>query len=55
MEKNLKIIGGRPKVSNPKEFYITASFTKSEIEKITQNAIQLGITKSEYVSKMTII
>ena len=55
MEKNHKIVGGRPKALNPKEFYITASFTKSEKEKITQNAILLGITKSEYVSKMTII
>ncbi|MES2796575.1 MAG: plasmid mobilization relaxosome protein MobC [Bacteroidota bacterium] len=55
MEKNLKIIGGRPKVLNPKEFYITASFTKNEWEKINENAVRLGITKSEYVSKMTII
>ena len=54
MEKNHKIVGGRPKASNPKEFDTMASFTKGEIEKITQNAIQLGITKSEYVSKMTI-
>lgn len=33
MERNRKTIGGRPKVLNPKEFYITASFTKNEWEK----------------------
>jgi Bacterial mobilisation protein (MobC) len=55
MEKNHKIVGGRPKALNPKEFYITASFTKNELEKINENAVRLGITKSEYVSKMTII
>ncbi len=55
MEKNLKIIGGRPKVLNPKEFYITASFTKNEWEIVNENAVRLGITKSQYVSKMTLV
>ncbi len=55
MERNHKIVGGRPKVLDPKEFYITASFTKNEWGTINVNASRLGITKSEYVSKMTII
>jgi Bacterial mobilisation protein (MobC) len=55
MEKNHKIVGGRPKALNPKEYYIMASFTKNEWDKINVNSILLGITKSEYVSKMTII
>ena len=55
MEKISKIVDGRPKVLNPKEFYITVSFNKNEWEKINENSIRLGITKSEYVSKMTII
>jgi 2-hydroxy-3-keto-5-methylthiopentenyl-1-phosphate phosphatase len=55
MERNRKIIGGRPKVLNPKELYITASFTRNEWEKINENAVRQGITKSQYVSKMTII
>jgi Bacterial mobilisation protein (MobC) len=46
---------GRPKSLEPKSQYITASFTEKELVIIGEKAMLLGITKSEYVSKMTLI
>jgi hypothetical protein len=55
MEKDSFINKGRPKSLEPKSEYITASFTVKEFEIICEKAMLLVITKSEYVSKMTIL
>jgi hypothetical protein len=55
MKKDSFINKGRPKSLEPKSHYITASFTEKEFGVIGEKAILMGITKSEYVSKMTII
>ena len=55
MKRGEKIIGGRPKKLDKKTERITGRFTKNEFEIIMESAKTLGITKSEYVSKMTII
>lgn len=55
MKKEEFINKGRPKKLEPKSQYITASFTEKEFGAICKKALLLGITKSEYVSKMTIL
>jgi Bacterial mobilisation protein (MobC) len=55
MKKKEFINKGRPKKLEPKSIYITSSFTEKEFGIICEKAIQMGITKSEYVSKMTIL
>jgi Bacterial mobilisation protein (MobC) len=55
MKRGEKIIGGRPKKLDKKIERITGRFTKNEFEIIMESSKTLGITKSEYVSKMTII
>jgi Bacterial mobilisation protein (MobC) len=55
MKKTEFINKGRPKSLEPKSQYITASFTEKEFGIICENAMLLGITKSEYVSQMTIM
>lgn len=55
MKKTEFINKGRPKSLEPKSHYITASFTEKDFGNICEKAILLGITKSEYVSKMTIL
>jgi hypothetical protein len=55
MKKEEFINKGRPKSLEPKSQYITASFTEKEFGIIYEKALLLGITKSEFVSKMTIL
>jgi hypothetical protein len=55
MKKTEFINKGRPKSIEPKSQYITASFTEKQFEIFCEKAVILGITKSEYVSKMTIL
>ncbi len=45
----------RPKKLDKKSGKITSRFTVNEFEFIMESSRKLGITKSEYVSKMTII
>lgn len=54
MEKKLRNKKGRPKSLDPKAQYITAAFTENELKMICEKAVLMGITKSEYVSKMAI-
>ncbi len=55
MENSKQFTGGRPKKANKKIERITGRFTLKEFQEIIENAEKLGITKSEYVSKMTIL
>ena len=55
MKRGKQIIGGRPKKLDKKTERITGRFTLKEFELIMEKAMVLGITKSEYISKMTII
>jgi hypothetical protein len=46
---------GRPKKLDKKSGKISSRFTVMEFEIITKKAESFGITKSEYVSKMTLL
>jgi Bacterial mobilisation protein (MobC) len=55
MKNTKKIIEGSPRKLDKKSERITGRFTINEFEIIIVNAKTLGITKSEYVSQMTIV
>lgn len=52
MAENSRNKGGRPQVEQPKSCRITGTFTDQELGLIKIKAHALGITRSEYVSKM---
>lgn len=54
MAENSRNKGGRPQVDQPKSCRITGTFTEQELGLIKIKAHALGITRSEYVSKMAI-